>query len=72
MIRAGIAKGEIPLVDRLNRIEEEHRKGTLAAFVRSNPGYQGLPEASPGFSSDSMAIKPTHSPGKDTSVVVVP
>jgi hypothetical protein len=46
-----IQPGLHPLVDRENRIEEEYRKGTLARFVRSSPGYKGLPEASPGFAN---------------------
>jgi hypothetical protein len=46
-----IQPGQYPLVDRENRIEAEYRKGTLASFVRSSPGYRGLPETSPGFAS---------------------
>lgn len=46
---ASIPAGQYPLVDRLNRIEIEARQGTLDAFVRSNQGYKGLPERSPGF-----------------------
>lgn len=48
---AKIPPGTIPLVDRENKIEEEARKGTLAAFVRATPGYQDLPETSPGFNA---------------------
>jgi hypothetical protein len=43
------------LVIRENKIESEHLKGTLAAFVRSSPGYQGLPEISPGFGPTSIS-----------------
>jgi hypothetical protein len=46
---AKIPSGQIPLVDRENRIESEARKGTLEKFVRSSPGYRKLPESSPGF-----------------------
>ncbi len=46
---ARIPTNQYPLVDRLNRIESEYKKGTLSQLVRGNPGYQGLPETSPGF-----------------------
>jgi hypothetical protein len=46
---ADIPAKKYPLVDRLNRIEQEYHQGTLAQFVRGNPGYKGLPESSPGF-----------------------
>jgi hypothetical protein len=46
---AQIPEGVNALVDRENRLEEETRQGTLEKFVRSSPGYQGLPEDSPGF-----------------------
>ncbi|MBX2861112.1 MAG: hypothetical protein KTR14_07745 [Vampirovibrio sp.] len=45
----GIAPEAYPLVDRLNRLAQEQHQGTLEQFVRNNPGYQGLPEVSPGF-----------------------
>lgn len=44
-----IPQGMNDLVDRENRIEQELRQGSLEAFVRKNPGYQGLEESSPGF-----------------------
>ncbi len=44
-----LAEGTSPLVDRENRLEKELKAGTLEAFVRSSPGYKGLPESSPGF-----------------------
>jgi hypothetical protein len=44
-----IPKGINALVDRENRLENELRQGTLEKFVRSSPGYKGLPEDSPGF-----------------------
>lgn len=50
---AALQPGEHPLVDRLNKIEMEYNLGTLEAFVRSNPGYQGLPSQSPGFPPDT-------------------
>jgi hypothetical protein len=50
-----IPVGQNALVDRENKIEEEARKGTLAAFVRTSPGYQGLPEISPGFGPTSIS-----------------
>lgn len=50
-----IAAGTYPLVDRENRIEAEHQKGSLDQFVRSSPGYQGLPESSPGFTQPAEA-----------------
>lgn len=46
---ADIPPGTHPLVDRLNDIETHHRNGTLEAFVHELPGYQGLPEVSPGY-----------------------
>ncbi|WP_303674179.1 hypothetical protein [Vampirovibrio chlorellavorus] len=46
---AQLAEGTHPLVDRENRLEKELKAGTLEAFVRSSPGYKGLPETSPGF-----------------------
>jgi hypothetical protein len=46
---AKLAEGAHPLVDRENRLEKELKAGTLEAFVRSSPGYKGLPETSPGF-----------------------
>lgn len=45
-----IQPGTSPLVDRENKIEQEHKQGNLGSFVRGNPGYTGLPETSPGFS----------------------
>lgn len=51
-----IPEGKFSLVDRLNKIEAEFMTGNLAQFVRTRPGYQGLPESSPGF-SDTMAAK---------------
>lgn len=50
-----IAAGAYPLVDRENRLETEYRKRSLDSFVRSSPGYQGLPEASPGFGDASAS-----------------
>jgi hypothetical protein len=44
-----IPPGTSALVDRENKIEDQYRQGNLAAFVRGNPGYHGLPETSPGF-----------------------
>lgn len=44
-----LAEGSNPLVDRENRLEKELKAGTLETFVRSSPGYKGLPESSPGF-----------------------
>ncbi len=49
--------GTFALVDRENRIEAEYRQGTLEAFVRNSPGYQGLPETSPGFSSKTASTQ---------------
>lgn len=46
---AVIPKGEYPLVDRLNTLEVQYVKNTMNDFVRKQPGYQGLPEHSPGF-----------------------
>lgn len=46
---AQIPPGQFPLVDRLNKIESEYAKGSLSEFVRTNPGYKGLPEESPGY-----------------------
>jgi hypothetical protein len=54
---AKIPPGQSALVDRENRIEEEYRKGSLASFVRGTPGYQGLPEVSPGFGPTSISNK---------------
>jgi hypothetical protein len=51
-----IQPGLSPLVDRENRIETEYSKGSLASFVRSSPGYKGLPESSPGFASTPQPI----------------
>lgn len=48
---ARIPAGMYSLVDRENRIETEYSRHTLASFVRENPGYQGLPETSPGFAA---------------------
>ena len=50
-----IRPGEVPLVDRENRIEAEYKKGNLERFVRSSPGYRKLPETSPGFSPTTAA-----------------
>ena len=55
-----IQAGVHPLVDRENRIESEYRKGTLDQFVRSSPGYKGLPEASPGFAKIQPTITAKH------------
>lgn len=52
---AKISPGEYPLVDRENRIEAEFLKGNLEQFVRSSPGYQKLPEASPGYTATTAA-----------------
>lgn len=52
---AKVGSGQNALVDRENRIEEEYRKGSLAVFVRNTPGYQGLPEVSPGFGPTSIS-----------------
>lgn len=57
---AKLASGVNPLVDRENKIEQEYRQGTLEKFVRTRPGYTGLPEASPGFVSRTA----DHSAGK--------
>ncbi|MDX2083954.1 MAG: hypothetical protein SFZ03_01020 [Candidatus Melainabacteria bacterium] len=46
---SAIAPGKFPLVDRLNQLESALLQGRLEALVRSNGGYQGLPEQSPGF-----------------------
>jgi hypothetical protein len=46
---AQIPEGVNALVDRENRLEKETGQGTLEKFVRASPGYQGLPEVSPGF-----------------------
>jgi hypothetical protein len=53
---SNIQPGVYPLVDRENRIEEEYRKGSLESFVRSSPGYQGLPAISPGYASIPQPI----------------
>jgi hypothetical protein len=53
---AEIPAGAFPLVDRLNRIEQEYRRGNLVQFVRNNPGYAGLPETSPGFETYPQPI----------------
>ena len=58
-----ISAGEDALVDRENRIEQEYRQGTLEAFVRSSPGYQGLPATSPGFST-----KTAETPVEETGI----
>ena len=52
---AKIPTGSCALVDRENRIETEYRKHTLDNFVRNSPGYQGLPEESPGFGAISAS-----------------
>jgi hypothetical protein len=44
-----ISAGNDPLVDRLNRLEMEYNKGNFDQFVRTQPGYVGLSESSPGF-----------------------
>jgi hypothetical protein len=55
-----IEPGENALVDRENRIETEARHGTLANFVRNNPGYRGLAESSPGFGANvSTSTQPS-------------
>jgi hypothetical protein len=48
-----IPPGQYPLVDRLNQIESAYHVGSLTQMVRTNPGYTGLPETSPGFSARS-------------------
>lgn len=50
---SNIPAGIYPLVDRENRLEKEARQGTLDQFVRTSPGYKGLPEVSPGFEKTS-------------------
>lgn len=52
-VLAQVPSGVSALIDRENRIEKEVRQGTLEKFVRSSPGYQGLPETSPGFGEKS-------------------
>ncbi len=52
---AKIQPGTDPLVDRENRIEAEFLKGHLEQFVRNSPGYQKLPETSPGFTTTTAA-----------------
>jgi hypothetical protein len=49
-----IPLGADSLVDRENRLALELAKGSASYdhFVRSQPGYAGLPEASPGFETD--------------------
>lgn len=59
---ADMPKGISPLVDRENRIEKEVRAGTLEQFVRSSPGYAGLPETSPGFEAAEPAPRSEKSP----------
>lgn len=59
---ASMPNGVSPLVDRQNRIEKELRAGTLEKFVRSSPGYAGLPESSPGFEAAKPAPKSEESP----------
>jgi hypothetical protein len=54
---AHIPSGAYPLVDRLNKIEQEYQQGTLSVFVRSRPGYKNLPETSPGFGSDAAVAR---------------
>lgn len=54
---AQIPPGKSPLVDRENKIEAEYKKGTLEKFVRSSPGYQKLPESSPGFNVSTATAK---------------
>lgn len=54
---AKIPQGQSPLVDRENRIESEYLKGNLEQFVRSSPGYQKLPETSPGYTATAAAQK---------------
>ena len=44
-----IPVGTDPLVDRLNRLEQEYNNGSFDQFVRTQPGYAGLAESSPGF-----------------------
>lgn len=56
-VLAQVPAGVNALIDRENRIEKEAREGTLEQFVRSSPGYDGLPETSPGFDG-----KGAHSP----------
>lgn len=51
-----IPEGKFSLVDRLNRIEAEFKIGNLDSFVRTRPGYKGLPATSPGF-TDTMAAR---------------
>ena len=52
---AKIQPGADALVDRENRIESEFLKGHLEQFVRTSPGYQQLPETSPGFTTTTAA-----------------
>jgi hypothetical protein len=52
---AQVPRGINALIDRENRIEKEARQGTLEKFVRSSPGYQGLPETSPGFGDKNLS-----------------
>lgn len=40
-----------PLIDRLNAIVILLNTNKLAAHIKQNPGYQGLPKVSPGFES---------------------
>ena len=49
-----ISTGTYPLVDRLNILERNFKNANytrtkIREMVYSNPGYQGLPEHSPGF-----------------------
>jgi endonuclease/exonuclease/phosphatase (EEP) superfamily protein YafD len=50
---AKIPQGTFPLVDRENRIEAEFLSNNLEQFVRSSPGYQKLPETSPGYTANT-------------------
>ncbi len=51
---ATIPKGDYPLVDRLNLLEEKYQQGQIEAFVRSQAGYKGLPASSPGFTESKI------------------
>ena len=56
-VLANLPIGRYPLVDRENRIEAEYHKGNLEKFVRSSPGYQKLPETSPGYTLITATAK---------------
>ena len=52
-----VPPGADTLVDRENRLALEYGKGSdnFDHFVRTQPGYAGLPESSPGFETDPFS-----------------